>query len=92
MLDYHGISLEAVTAQALAALPIKQGAVDGVFSYTPPPPPIKAPPAPSSDAGPKTNGELTIDDVKRMSVDDINKNWEQVAESARFQSCPPAAR
>ena len=36
MLNAHGVNTSGVTDDALKALPIKVGKVDGQFSYTPP--------------------------------------------------------
>ena len=85
ILDHHGIKLDQVRPQALAALPVKQGVADGVFSYTPPT--TKQPPPPPADAGSGSKSELTIDEVKKMSSEDINKNWDAVSS---LLATPPA--
>lgn len=79
ILASHGIDIAEVTEDRLNTLPIRAGVVDGVYNYTPPKPPPKDPPAPSPTAGGAGKGALTLDDVHKMSRDQINNDWENVS-------------
>lgn len=76
---HHSIDVSSVTPEALAKLPINKGVVDGAFEYSPPPPkPKDPPPKPTEPGKGRKDGELTKEDVKKMSHKEINDNWDKV--------------
>lgn len=73
VLSAHQIDFN-VNEASLDGLGIDNGAVIGEYEYTPPKPKRAEPVKIAADGPPA----LTLDDVKRMSPDDINKNWDTV--------------
>lgn len=61
MLNAHGVDTSGVTDDALKALPIKAGKVDGQFSYTPPKIDV-----PRNEPAQRVEGKpaLTLDEVR----------------------------
>lgn len=73
----HNIDVTSVSDTALQALPIENGKVDGVFAYSPPEVQVSTKRDPN--AVQKDSQGLTMDDVKKMSPQDINANWKEVS-------------
>ena len=73
----HNINIDSVSDTALQALPIDNGKVDGVFTYSPPE--VKVSTKRDPNAVQKDSQGLTMDDVKKMSPQDINANWKEVS-------------
>ena len=63
----------------LESLEIESGQVKGVYEYTAPAPAKVEPPQPSQ------SGQLTIADIRNMSVDEINRDWENVSKVIETQ-------
>ena len=79
ILKHHNISTATVTPDRLETLPIKDGVIDGKFEYAPPPPKVKEPPAKPTEPGKNGGGEMTLDDVQKMSREQVNSDWENVS-------------
>lgn len=76
MLKAHGVDTGVVTDDALKALPIKAGKVDGQFQYTPPKIDV-----PRTEPAQRVEGKpaLTLDEVRTWPADEINKRWDEVS-------------
>ena len=84
----HNIDLDTISDEALSKLAIKDGKVVDKFEYAAPgisgagaSKPTQTP-AGSSGAPPsstsKASGDITMDDIRSMSMQDINNNWAKV--------------
>ena len=77
MLKAHGVDLTPVTEDSLSGLPINAGRVDAPFEYKPPK--IEVPKQVQASATPGAAPALTKEALRSMSVDEINKRWDEVS-------------
>ena len=81
----HNLDLTPVTDDAVNALPIHNGAVDGAFAYKPPTPAAHTQrPAPRA-VEPSESGTLTREAIEAMSHAEINRRWSDIKEFLRRQ-------
>ena len=74
VLKAHNITFDLEDADT-GGLLIENGVVNGEFDYQPPKP-ERAEPKPLET---EAKAGMTIDDIKEMTPDQINKNWEEVS-------------
>ena len=67
----HNINFDLAKAD-LESLKVENGRIEGEFAYTPAENPKSDPPKPSDKS------EMSMADVKNMSPDQINENWDLV--------------
>ena len=80
----HGIDTKFIKDYDMTALTIKDGVVSGKVDYTPPK--IESKVRSKSQRVESNKGKaLTLEDYKKMSVDDINKNWDKIKALLRQQ-------
>lgn len=77
VLQAHNISFDVDTAD-VGGLTIADGKVEGEFSYTPPAPTDKTP-KPADGDGTGGTVPLTLEEVKGMDEETINKRWDEIA-------------
>ena len=76
MLKAHSVDVSAVTEASLETLPINEGKVDGEWKYKPPS--ITVPKTQQHQRADTGTRGLSLDDVRNMSVKQINDQWSEV--------------